>query len=86
MVKYGSYPITLISNARAAFLATTAALRSLIRNKFGRIVNMSSVAGVMGQAGSANYAASKAGMIGMSKSLAREVGKKNVTVNCRNTQ
>jgi len=69
-------------NLRAAFMATTFALRSMVRNKFGRIVNMSSVAGVMGQAGSSNYAASKAGLIGMTKSLAREVGKKNVTANC----
>jgi len=69
-------------NLRAAFMATTFALRSMVRNKFGRIINMSSVAGVMGQAGSSNYAASKAGLIGMTKSLAREVGKKNVTANC----
>jgi 3-oxoacyl-[acyl-carrier protein] reductase len=69
-------------NLRAAFVATRVAARSLLRNKFGRIVNISSVAGVMGQAGSANYAASKAGLIGMTKSIAREVGKKNVTANC----
>lgn len=69
-------------NLKAAFLATTIALKSMVRNKFGRIVNMSSVAGVMGQAGSSNYAASKAGLIGMTKSVAREVGKKNVTANC----
>lgn len=69
-------------NLKASFMATKIVLRSMVRNKFGRIVNISSVAGVMGQAGSANYAASKSGLIGMSKSLAREVGKKNVTVNC----
>ncbi len=69
-------------NLRAAFMATTFALRSMVRNKFGRIISMSSVAGVMGQAGSSNYAASKAGLIGMTKSVAREVGKKNVTANC----
>jgi 3-oxoacyl-[acyl-carrier protein] reductase len=69
-------------NLRAAFTATRVAARSMVRNKFGRIVNISSVAGVMGQAGSANYAASKAGLIGMTKSIAREVGKKNVTANC----
>ncbi len=69
-------------NLRAAFTATRIAVRSMIRNKFGRIVNISSVAGVMGQAGSTNYAASKAGLIGMSKSIAREVGKKGVTANC----
>ena len=69
-------------NLRAAFIATAFAVRSMVRNKFGRIINMSSVAGVMGQAGSSNYAASKAGLIGMTKSVAREVGKKNVTANC----
>jgi 3-oxoacyl-[acyl-carrier protein] reductase len=69
-------------NLRAAFVATRVAARSMIRNKFGRIVNISSVAGVMGQAGSANYAASKAGLIGMTKSIAREIGKKGVTANC----
>jgi 3-oxoacyl-[acyl-carrier protein] reductase len=69
-------------NLRAAFIATTVAVRSMVRNKFGRIINLSSVAGIMGQAGSSNYAASKAGLIGMTKSVAREVGKKNVTANC----
>ena len=69
-------------NLRAAFMATTTVLRSMVRNKFGRIINLSSVAAVMGQAGSGNYAASKAGLIGMTKSVAREVGKKNVTANC----
>jgi 3-oxoacyl-[acyl-carrier protein] reductase len=69
-------------NLRAAFMATTCALRSMVRNKFGRIINLSSVAGVIGQAGSSNYAASKAGLIGMTKSVAREVGKKNITANC----
>ena len=69
-------------NLRAAFVATRVAARSMVRNRFGRIVSISSVAGVMGQAGSANYASSKAGLIGMTKSIAREIGKKNITANC----
>ncbi|HEV58850.1 MAG TPA: SDR family oxidoreductase [Phycisphaerales bacterium] len=76
------YDMLMAVNLRAAFMATKTALRSMVRNKFGRIVSISSVAGVMGQAGSANYAASKAGLIGMTKSIVREVGKKNVTANC----
>jgi len=76
------YDKLMAVNLRAAFMATKTVLRSMVRNKFGRIINISSVAGVMGQAGSTNYAASKAGLIGMTKSIAREVGKKNITANC----
>ena len=76
------FDLVMNINLRAAFMATKVALRSMVRNKFGRIVNMSSVAGVMGQAGSSNYASSKAGLIGMTKTVAREVGKKNITANC----
>ncbi len=76
------YDILMAVNLRAAFMATRAVLRSMIRNKFGRIISMSSIAGVMGQAGSTNYAASKAGLIGMTKSIVREVAKKGITANC----
>ncbi|MBL7107124.1 MAG: 3-oxoacyl-[acyl-carrier-protein] reductase [Phycisphaerae bacterium] len=76
------FDIIINVNLRAAFMATKFSLRSMIRNKWGRIINLSSVAGVMGQAGSTNYAASKAALIGMSKSIVREAGKKGITVNC----
>jgi 3-oxoacyl-[acyl-carrier protein] reductase len=69
-------------NLRAAFVGMRAAARSMIRNKFGRIISISSVSGVMGNAGQTNYSASKAGLIGMTKTAARELAKKNVTANC----
>ncbi len=69
-------------NLRAAFTATRTVARSMVQNKFGRIISLSSVSGVMGNAGQANYAASKAGLIGMTKSVARELARKNITANC----
>ena len=69
-------------NLRAAFIATRIAARSMVRNRFGRIISLSSVSGVIGNAGQSNYAASKAGLIGMTKSVARELARKNVTANC----
>jgi len=72
----------LAVNLRAAFVATRTAAKSMIRNKFGRIISLSSVSGVMGNAGQANYSASKAGLIGMTKTVARELAGKKVTANC----
>jgi 3-oxoacyl-[acyl-carrier protein] reductase len=69
-------------NLRAAFVGMRTAARFMMRNKFGRIINISSVSGVMGNAGQTNYSASKAGLIGMAKTAARELAKKNVTANC----
>jgi len=71
----------IATNLKSAFVATRAAARSIMRSKSGRIINISSVAGVVGNAGQANYAASKAGLIGLSKSVAKELSGKGVTVN-----
>ena len=65
----------------AAFVICRAALRPMLRQRWGRIVNVSSISGVRGNAGQANYAAAKAGLIGLTKSLAREVGSRTITVN-----
>jgi 3-oxoacyl-[acyl-carrier protein] reductase len=69
------------TNLKSAFVATRAAARYLMRSKSGRIINIGSVAGVVGNAGQANYAASKAGLIGLSKTVAKELSGKGVTCN-----
>ena len=69
-------------NLEAAFRLARAALKTMMRARFGRIVSVTSVVGVTGNPGQANYAASKAGIIGMSKALAQEVGSRGITVNC----
>jgi len=69
-------------NLKGVFLFSRAVIRTLLANRSGRIVNIASVVGVMGNAGQANYAASKAGVIALSKSLAREVAARGITVNC----
>ena len=69
-------------NLTSTFLLSKYAIKKMLKNKFGRIVNITSVVGHTGNLGQSNYAASKAGIIGMSKSLAVEYAKKNITVNC----
>ncbi len=69
------------TNLKGAFLCAKKAARIMMKQRYGRIISISSVVGVRGNAGQANYAASKAGLIGMTKSLAKELGSRNVTVN-----
>jgi 3-oxoacyl-[acyl-carrier protein] reductase len=69
-------------NLTATFRLARAAMRGMLKRRAGRIISITSIVGVMGNAGQANYAASKAGMIGLSKSLAKEVAARGVTVNC----
>jgi 3-oxoacyl-[acyl-carrier protein] reductase len=72
----------LATNLKSVFRLSRAVMRGMMKAKSGRIINISSVVGSMGNAGQANYAASKAGMAGFTKSLAREIGSRNITVNC----
>lgn len=71
----------IATNLRSAFLCTRAALKPMLRSRWGRIISISSVAGLVGNPGQANYAASKAGLIGFSKSIAKEVGSRGITAN-----
>lgn len=68
-------------NLKAAFLLSRAAARYMLRQRWGRIINISSVAGLVGNPGQANYAAAKAGLLGLTKTLARELGSRGITVN-----
>ena len=81
MMKEDQWDTVIDTNLKSVFNCCKAAARSMVKQRYGRIVNISSVSGLAGQAGQTNYAASKAGVIGFSKSLAKELGSRNVTVN-----
>jgi 3-oxoacyl-[acyl-carrier protein] reductase len=81
-MKDAEWEQVLAVNLTAGFVLMRAAIKGMMKRRFGRIIGITSVVGVTGNPGQANYAASKAGMIGMSKSLAIEVASRNITVNC----
>ena len=81
-MKDEDWDAVLATNLSAVFRASRAALRPMMKQRYGRIVNITSVVGASGNPGQANYAAAKAGVAGMTRSLAREVGSRGITVNC----
>ena len=76
-----AWDAVLTTNLRSAYLCTKVALRAMLRARFGRVISITSVAGLAGNPGQANYAAAKAGLIGFTKSVAKEVGRRGITVN-----
>ena len=81
MLKDAEWDAVLDANLKGAFHCMRAAYRPMMKQKYGRVVNLSSIVGLRGNAGQANYAASKAGLIGLTKSMAKELAGRNVTVN-----
>jgi 3-oxoacyl-[acyl-carrier protein] reductase len=81
MMKPEDFDIVINTNLRSTWLCSKAAVRAMMRKRYGRIINITSVSGIAGQSGQTNYSASKAGIIGLTKALAREVASRNVTVN-----
>jgi len=81
MMSEDDWDVVLRTNLKSAYNCSKAALRPMFKQRYGRIINITSVSGLAGQAGQTNYSASKAGLIGFTKSLAKEVGPRNVTVN-----
>jgi 3-oxoacyl-[acyl-carrier protein] reductase len=80
-MKRADWDAVLNTNLTSAYLCTQQAITSMLKQRWGRIINITSVFGQMGQAGQANYASSKAGLIGLTMAVAREVGSRNITCN-----
>ncbi len=80
-MKEEDWDTVINTNLKSAWNCSKAAVKVMVRRRYGRIVNMASVSGITGQAGNSNYSASKAGIIGLTKALAREVGSRQITVN-----
>lgn len=81
MMPESDWDLVIATNLKSAYNCSKAALKPMMRQKYGRVVNITSVAGLSGNGGQTNYAASKAGLIGFTKSLAKEMGGRNITVN-----
>ena len=81
-MKDGDWDAVIDTNLKAVFRASRAVMRTMMKQRYGRIVNITSVVGASGNAGQANYAAAKAGVAGMTRALARELGSRGITVNC----
>jgi len=81
MMPEADWDLVIQTNLKSAFNCSKAAVRPMMKQRFGRIINITSVSGLAGQAGQTNYSASKAGMIGFTKALAKEVGPRGITVN-----
>jgi 3-oxoacyl-[acyl-carrier protein] reductase len=81
-MKDDDWDAVLDTNLKAVFRLSRAVMRPMMKQRFGRIINITSVVGASGNAGQANYAAAKAGVAGMTRALARELGSRNITVNC----
>ena len=81
-MKDGDWDAVLDTNLKAVFRASRGVMRTMMKQRYGRIVNITSVVGASGNAGQANYAAAKAGVAGMTRALARELGSRGITVNC----
>jgi 3-oxoacyl-[acyl-carrier protein] reductase len=81
-MKDDDWDAVIDTNLKAVFRVSRAVIRPMMKQRFGRIINITSVVGASGNAGQANYAASKAGVAGMTRALARELGSRGITVNC----